>query len=94
MKAIDDPQYGFILVNFANPDMVGHTGVIEAAVKADKVVDECVGKIAQACKDNGIIMLLTADHGNSEVMVNYETGKPMTAHTRNRCIMQYCPDNS
>jgi len=83
LSAIDDKQYGFILVNFANPDMVGHTGVLEAAVKADKVVDECVGKIAEACKKNDIIMLLTADHGNSEVMVNYETGKPMTAHTTN-----------
>lgn len=83
LSAIDNPEYGFILVNFANPDMVGHTGVLEAAVKADKVVDECVGKIADACKKNGIIMLLTADHGNSEVMVNYETGKPMTAHTTN-----------
>ncbi len=83
LTAIDDKQYGFILVNFANPDMVGHTGVLEAAVKADKVVDECVGKIAEACKKNDIIMLLTADHGNSEVMVNYETGKPMTAHTTN-----------
>ena len=83
LGAIEDAQYGFILVNFANPDMVGHTGIIEAAVKADKVVDECVGKIADACKANDIIMLLTADHGNSEVMVNPETGKPMTAHTTN-----------
>lgn len=83
LGAIDNPEYGFILVNFANPDMVGHTGVIEAAVKADKVVDECVGKIAEACKKQGIVMLLTADHGNSEMMVNYETGKPMTAHTTN-----------
>lgn len=83
LSAIENPEYGFILVNFANPDMVGHTGVLEAAVKADKVVDECVGKIADACKKNGIIMLLTADHGNSEMMVNYETGKPMTAHTTN-----------
>lgn len=83
LGAIDNPEYGFILVNFANPDMVGHTGVIDAAVKADKVVDECVGKIAEACKKHDIIMLLTADHGNSEVMVNYETGKPMTAHTTN-----------
>lgn len=83
LEAIDNPEYGFILVNFANPDMVGHTGVIEAAVKADKVVDECVGKIAEACKKHDIVMLLTADHGNSEVMVNYETGKPMTAHTTN-----------
>lgn len=83
LGAIDNPEYGFILVNFANPDMVGHTGVIEAAVKADQVVDECVGKIAEACKKHDVIMLLTADHGNSEVMVNYETGKPMTAHTTN-----------
>lgn len=83
LEAIEDTQYGFILVNFANPDMVGHTGILEAAVKADKVVDECVGKIAEACKANDIIMLLTADHGNSEVMVNPETGKPMTAHTTN-----------
>ena len=83
LKAVENPEYGFILVNFANPDMVGHTGVIEAATKACKVVDECVGKIAEKCKENGVIMLLTADHGNAEVMVNEETGKPMTAHTTN-----------
>jgi 2,3-bisphosphoglycerate-independent phosphoglycerate mutase len=83
LEAVNDPQYGFILVNFANPDMVGHTGIIEAAVKADKTVDECVGKIADACKACGIAMLLTADHGNSEIMVDYETGKPFTAHTTN-----------
>lgn len=84
LKAVQNPDYGFVLVNFANPDMVGHTGVIEAATKACKVVDECVGKIAKACVDNNIIMLLTADHGNSEVMVNPETGKPQTAHTTNK----------
>lgn len=83
LGAINNPDYGFILVNFANPDMVGHTGVIEAAVKACKVVDECVGKIADECKKHDIVMLLTADHGNSEVMVNSETGKPQTAHTTN-----------
>ncbi len=83
LGAIDDTQYDFILVNFANPDMVGHTGVLEAAVAADKVVDECVGKIADACKAHGITMLLTADHGNSEVMVDYKTGEPFTAHTTN-----------
>ena len=83
LKAIDNEQYGFILVNFANPDMVGHTGVLEAATKACKVVDECVGKIANACKEKGITMLLTADHGNSEVMVDEETGRPQTAHTTN-----------
>lgn len=83
LKAIDNPEYQFILVNFANPDMVGHTGVIEAATKACKVVDECVGKIADACKANDIVMLLTADHGNSETMVDESTGKPQTAHTTN-----------
>lgn len=83
LKAIDNPEYQFILVNFANPDMVGHTGVIEAATKACKVVDECVGKIAEACKKNDIVMLLTADHGNSETMVDESTGKPQTAHTTN-----------
>ena len=84
LKAIDNPEYGFILVNFANPDMVGHTGVLEAAEKACHVVDECVGKIADACIKNNIVMLLTADHGNSEVMVNPDTGKPQTAHTTNK----------
>jgi len=83
LKAIDNPKYQFILVNFANPDMVGHTGVIEAATKACEVVDECVGKIADACKKNDIVMLLTADHGNSETMVDESTGKPQTAHTTN-----------
>ena len=84
LKAIQNPEYGFVLVNFANPDMVGHTGVIEAATKACKVVDECVGKIAKACVENNVIMLLTADHGNSEVMVNPTTQKPQTAHTTNK----------
>ncbi len=83
LKAIEDDKYGFILVNFANPDMVGHTGVVEAATKACKVVDECVGKIADKCKEYGVTMLLTADHGNAETMVDESTGKPQTAHTTN-----------
>lgn len=83
LDAIDDKKYGFILVNFANPDMVGHTGVLEAAAKACHTVDECVGKIAQKCKENGVIMVLTADHGNAEMMIDEKTGKPHTAHTTN-----------
>ena len=83
LEAVANPKYGFVLVNFANPDMVGHTGVVEAATKACKVVDECVGKIAAKCKENGVTMLLTADHGNSEVIVDEKTGKPQTAHTTN-----------
>ena len=83
LKALDDPQYGFILVNFANPDMVGHTGVFDAAIKACETVDTCVGKIVEKAKENGVVMLLTADHGNSECMEDPQTHPPFTAHTTN-----------
>ncbi len=76
-------KYGFVLANFANPDMVGHTGILEAAVKAVRVVDECIGKLWQACQKAGIAMLVTADHGNCEMMVDPVTGEPHTAHTLN-----------
>lgn len=82
LEAEDNEEYGFILVNFANPDMVGHTGVLAAAQKACSVVDECVGKVAQKAKEKGIVMLLTADHGNAEVMAD-EAGAVQTAHTTN-----------
>ncbi len=82
LEAEDNPEYGFILVNFANPDMVGHTGVLDAAAKACKVVDDCVGKIVQKAKEKGIIILLTADHGNAEVMAD-AVGSVHTAHTTN-----------
>lgn len=82
LAAEENSEYGFILVNFANPDMVGHTGVLEAAAKACHVVDECVGKVAQKAKEMGITMLLTADHGNAEVMAD-EVGAVQTAHTTN-----------
>ncbi len=74
---IDD----FIVLNYANPDMVGHTGSIEAAVKACKVVDECVGKVYEAILEAGGCGIITADHGNFEKMVDPETGGPHTAHT-------------
>ncbi|MBQ8636052.1 2,3-bisphosphoglycerate-independent phosphoglycerate mutase [bacterium] len=83
LKALDDDEYGFILVNFANPDMVGHTGVMEAAIKACEAVDECVGKIAQKALENDVTMIITADHGNAEWMFNKETNAPQTAHTTN-----------
>lgn len=83
LEALDDEQYGFILVNFANPDMVGHTGVFEAAVKACETVDTCVGKIVAKAKEKGVKMLLTADHGNAECMEDPTTHKPFTAHTTN-----------
>ncbi len=83
LGALDNEEYQFILVNFANPDMVGHTGVFEAAVKACETVDTCVGKIVAKAKENGVKMLLTADHGNAECMEDPETHKPFTAHTTN-----------
>lgn len=83
LKALDNPEYGFILVNFANPDMVGHTGVMEAAIKACEAVDECVGKIAKKALENNVDMIITADHGNAEWMFNKETNAPQTAHTTN-----------
>lgn len=82
LKAQEDKENGFILVNFANPDMVGHTGNLEAAARACSVVDDCVGKIAAKAKEMGITMLITADHGNAEVMAD-EVGAVQTAHTTN-----------
>lgn len=83
LKALDDEEYGFILVNFANPDMVGHTGVMEAAIKACEAVDKCVGKIAKKALENNVDMIITADHGNAEWMFNEQTQAPQTAHTTN-----------
>lgn len=83
LMALDNPEYKFILVNFANPDMVGHTGMFEAAIKAIETVDKCVGAIAERAKEKGVVMLLTADHGNAECMEDPKTHKPFTAHTTN-----------
>ena len=83
LKALDDDEFGFILVNFANPDMVGHTGVMDAAIKACEAVDECVGKIAIKALENDVTMIITADHGNAEWMYNEQTHAPQTAHTTN-----------
>ncbi|MDO5026627.1 MAG: 2,3-bisphosphoglycerate-independent phosphoglycerate mutase [Tissierellia bacterium] len=80
MKA-QDPDV--IILNFANPDMVGHTGIIEAAKKAVETVDACVGEIEKEALESGYDLLLTADHGNSEQLIDYETGKSFTAHTTN-----------
>ncbi|MBO7071999.1 MAG: alkaline phosphatase family protein, partial [Acetobacter sp.] len=90
LKAIDNPEYGFILVNFANPDMVGHTGVLKAAIKAVETVDSCLGAIAQAVADTKGTMLITADHGNCETMIDPQTGAPHTAHTNNPVPIIVC----
>jgi 2,3-bisphosphoglycerate-independent phosphoglycerate mutase len=81
--AIRTGAYDFVLVNFANADMVGHTGVMEAAIKAVETVDRCVGQVVEAATDMGGIVMITADHGNAEQMIDYNTGGPYTAHTVN-----------
>jgi len=81
VKRIHSGEYDLMVLNFANPDMVGHTGIMEAAVKAIKVVDECTGKVVEAILEEGGRCIITADHGNAEQMFDYETGEPYTAHT-------------
>lgn len=81
--AIRSDKYDVIIINFANPDMVGHTGVQEAAIKAVEAVDQCVGKAVEALKEVDGQMFICADHGNAEQLVDYETGAPFTAHTTN-----------
>ncbi|MGI6394563.1 MAG: 2,3-bisphosphoglycerate-independent phosphoglycerate mutase [bacterium] len=76
-------KYDLVILNFANPDMVGHTGVMEAAVKAIEAVDKCVGKIVEKVTKEERVLILTADHGNSEQMIDDTTNAPHTAHTTN-----------
>ena len=83
VEAIKSDKYDVVIINFANPDMVGHTGVVDAAVKAVEAVDECVGKAVDAIKEVDGVMFICADHGNAEQLVDYETGDPFTAHTTN-----------
>lgn len=83
VEAIKSDKYDVIVINFANPDMVGHTGVIPAAVKAVERVDSLVGDAVNAVKEVGGVLFICADHGNAEKMIDYETGKPHTAHTTN-----------
>ncbi len=82
-QAVAGTSYDLIVVNFANGDMVGHTGIIEAAVKACETVDQCLGRIESYFRQKGGTLLITADHGNAEMMVNPKTGEPYTAHTLN-----------
>ena len=83
IEAINQDKYDTIILNYANPDMVGHTGILEAAIKAIETIDECVGKVVNVIKEKNGVLLITADHGNSEQMIDYKTGEPHTAHTTN-----------
>lgn len=89
VEQIESDKFGLIICNFANPDMVGHTGNYDAAVKAIEAVDECIGKVAKALDDVGAGYIITADHGNSECMAN-DDGSPMTAHTTNLVPLVVC----
>ena len=83
LEAIKSEKYNAIILNYANPDMVGHTGNLEAAVKAIETIDECVGKVVEEVENKKGVLLITADHGNAEQMIDYKTGEPHTAHTTN-----------
>lgn len=84
IKALDEDAYDMIILNYANPDMVGHTGVLEAAIAAVEAVDKCVGEVVSKVLEKDGTVFITADHGNCEQMTDYSTGKPMTSHTTNR----------
>ena len=83
LKAIESDKYDVIILNYANADMVGHTGNLDAAIKAVEALDECVGKVVDEVVKKGGNLLITADHGNAEQMIDYDTGEPHTAHTTN-----------
>ena len=81
-ERIKDGKFEFLMNNFAPPDMVGHTGVYEAAIKGVAETDKAIGKVFETCKENGYVLFVTADHGNAEEMIN-EEGTPKTSHTTN-----------
>jgi 2,3-bisphosphoglycerate-independent phosphoglycerate mutase len=83
VAAIRSAKYDLIVVNFANADMVGHTGKLDAAIQAVEALDQCLGKLEAAAKAAGGTLLVTADHGNIEMMRDPDTGEPWTAHTMN-----------
>jgi 2,3-bisphosphoglycerate-independent phosphoglycerate mutase len=92
VEAIGSDKYDFIVVNFANPDMVGHTGVLDAAIHAVEAVDVGVGKIVEAARARGGAVIITADHGNCELMRDPASGQPHTAHTLNPVPLIYIND--
>ena len=84
LEAINSKKYDTIILNYANPDMVGHTGSLEAAIKAVETIDGCVGRVVEAINNQNGVLIITADHGNCEQMIDYKTGEPHTAHTTNK----------
>lgn len=84
LEKISKEEYDFVVVNFANPDMVGHTGCFDSTVKALETVDTCLGRIAEEMQRKGAPLILTSDHGNSETMLDLETNSPLTAHSTSK----------
>jgi 2,3-bisphosphoglycerate-independent phosphoglycerate mutase len=83
VEAIRSAKFDVVVLNYANTDMVGHTGLIDAATQAVATVDQCLGRLAEAVEAAGGTLVITADHGNAETMRDPETGEPHTAHTLN-----------
>ena len=83
LEAIKEDKYDCIILNYANTDMVGHTGSLPAAIKAVQAIDECVGKVVKLVEQKHGNLIITADHGDAEQMIDYKTGEPHTAHTTN-----------
>ncbi len=83
VESIESGRFDVIIINFANPDMVGHTGVEAAAIQAQETVDQCEGRAVEAVRKVNGVLFICADHGNAEQLVDYETGAPFTAHTTN-----------
>ncbi|WP_428323573.1 2,3-bisphosphoglycerate-independent phosphoglycerate mutase [Natroniella sulfidigena] len=89
IEQLEEEDYDVVILNYANPDMVGHTGYFDAVVEALEVVDECLGKVVDKVKELEGAVLITADHGNSDQMIDYETEEPFTAHTNSQVPLIY-----
>jgi len=94
LKRLDTAEYDMVILNFANADMVGHTGIFEAAKAAVETVDICMGKVVEKVLSMGGTVFVTADHGNAEIMIDYSTGAPMTAHTTDPVPFIYVSKNA
>ena len=92
-EALENNKYDVVILNYANTDMVGHTGSLEAAIKAVETVDECVGRVVKIIEEKRGNLIITADHGNAEQMIDYKTGEPHTAHTTNPVPIVLITDN-
>lgn len=94
LNRINMDKYDLIILNFANPDMVGHTGVVDATIKAIETVDTCLGEILELLIKKGGKALITADHGNAEMLINEDNGSPITAHTSNKVPLIMVENNN